>query len=309
MSRQMEDLVKLIPLIEGQHGCVSRSQALDVLSVHRWNQLAQSGTLERVHPCVYRSRFVEKSWMQQAWAATLSARDAVISHRSAARLWGVELFNDDSLPVEITVPRNVARRRHGIVVHESIQLHNRSHVKRHYSTGLPITTPERTLIDLSYVVSESKLACVFDVMCNLGLVTAMSLDRALNEIQTRGVRRVRMVRRVIASRLGDTAKVESRMERRMLRALEKAGVTGIRTQLPFQTTEGAFRLDIALPEHCVCIETDGPHHLDAAQMVKDRKRDTAITASGWVVMRFGIHDDMTEFIDRLLRLISVRRTG
>ncbi len=305
MSKQVRSLHKILSLLEDQHGCITRQQAIRRVGESQWDELIDGPLFNRLHPAVYRIRTARPTWMQQAWAATLSASDAVVSHKSAARLWGVKLFDDDTLPIEITVPRNIARRRSGLIVHESQQLHQVSHTCRHES-GLHVTTPERTIIDLSWKLSYSELACVFDVMCNLKLTSAAKLDNALSQIQTRGVRRIRQVRRIIASRINESTNVESQLERRMVRRIRSEGITDFSTQLPIQTHDGSFRMDIALPELRICIEVDGPHHLEPSRMVQDRQRDTAISACGWTVMRFSTFDNEDEFIRRLHHLIQLR---
>ncbi len=73
---------------------------------------------------------------------------AVLSHRSAAKLWGLMRYDG---PIEVTA-RNT-RRRPGIIVH-------RNRLAEHEITthwGLPVTTAARTLQDLAHVLTPTAL--------------------------------------------------------------------------------------------------------------------------------------------------------
>ena len=83
-------------------------------------------------------------------AAVLVADGAVLSHRSAAALWGIRRNHLDGR--QITVPRAVKRRAR-LEIHQAwvkpdeITTHN----------GIAVTTPARTLLDLAAVVSPHHL--------------------------------------------------------------------------------------------------------------------------------------------------------
>jgi very-short-patch-repair endonuclease len=74
---------------------------------------------------------------------------AVLSHRSAAALWGLIRWNG---AIEVTAP--TARRHDGVLVHRSRTL-TRDTITRHYA--IPVTTPERTLHDLARVLDPTSL--------------------------------------------------------------------------------------------------------------------------------------------------------
>jgi hypothetical protein len=83
-------------------------------------------------------------------AAVLACgRGAVLSHTSAAALWGLSRWRQ---PLEVTAPH--ARRHDGVRVHRSRTL-TRADVTRHY--GIPTTTPARTLQDLARVLDPPAL--------------------------------------------------------------------------------------------------------------------------------------------------------
>lgn len=86
--------------------------------------------------------------------AVLAAGDrAVLSHRSAAALWGI-------LPpgqvIEVTVSGGGGRRRRqGIRLHRSLTLSQADSTRR---AGIPVTKPARTLADLRRMLSAAGFA-------------------------------------------------------------------------------------------------------------------------------------------------------
>lgn len=129
-----------------QHGVVSLLQlrACGVTRNSIRHRLA-IGRLHRVHRGVYAvgHEIVSRRgfWM----AATLAHGPfAVLSHRSAAELWGM-LRRPTGIP-HVTIPRGgTTAKRKGIVLHASASIGPRHISRRDY---IPLTTPARTIDDL-----------------------------------------------------------------------------------------------------------------------------------------------------------------
>ncbi|HEX5618446.1 MAG TPA: DUF559 domain-containing protein [Solirubrobacteraceae bacterium] len=96
-------------------------------------------------------------------AAVLACgRGAVLSHRSAAQLYGLIRYTG---PIEITA--RTRRRRPGVIVHES-PLTDQD-VTNHW--GIPTTSPARTLTDLAHTLGPASLTrAVNDARLNHHLV-------------------------------------------------------------------------------------------------------------------------------------------
>ena len=77
---------------------------------------------------------------------------AVISHRSAANLWGIRPNNRK--PIDVTVPGRSRHRRKGIDIHLVRHLDPRDVTE---IDGLPVTTLARTLLDLAEVVPKNQV--------------------------------------------------------------------------------------------------------------------------------------------------------
>jgi predicted transcriptional regulator of viral defense system len=140
-----------------QWGMVTARQArllgVDGVTVHR---LKEAGFLEPVRRGVYAVTSAGASLVRDEQAVWLSLRPdvaswtrpkldpdgAVISHRSAARIYGIgELVNDR---VELTVPRRRTIRDSTVLIHQAMLTDAEVTVV----DGLPVTTPLRTICDL-----------------------------------------------------------------------------------------------------------------------------------------------------------------
>jgi hypothetical protein len=88
-------------------------------------------------------------WM----AATLACGpNGLLSHRSAAALWGIH--HGAGAEIDITLPGRSARARGGIEVHTSLTLTDADKASH---DGIPCTSPARTLVDLGDVANRRTL--------------------------------------------------------------------------------------------------------------------------------------------------------
>src|SRR4051812_38559181 len=129
-----------------QHGVVSIAQLRAVgISDEAVRRRAEAGRLHRLHRGVYAVGHAADSWRKRWMAAALACGEgAVLSHMSAAALWG--LLRTEEGPVDISVPhRSSRKRRGGIHLHRSRTLIAPMTTHRH---RIPVTTPARTISDL-----------------------------------------------------------------------------------------------------------------------------------------------------------------
>jgi len=157
-------------LADEQHGVVARRQlqalglALDAID-HRVEQRRLHVLHRGVYAVGHRSLTRSGYWM----AAVLACGDgAVVSHRTAAALWGIS--DTARAAIEITAPRE--RRRPGIDVHHVRLRADKTTVHR----GVPVTTAARTLLDLAAVLDEQRLARAAERAEALRLASATSLE-------------------------------------------------------------------------------------------------------------------------------------
>lgn len=68
--------------------------------------------------------------------------------------------------------------------------------------------------------------------------------------------------------------------------LHEAGVPAPVLQHVIRAAAGEFRADFAWPDRMVLVEFDGNVHRERAVFVNDVRRQNALVAAGWTVLRF-----------------------
>jgi predicted transcriptional regulator of viral defense system len=131
-------------LVRSQHGVVARRQliALGYSSEAIRHRIARG----RLHP-IWRGVYAlgrPQLTREGRWMAAILAcgPDAVLSHPSAAALWG--LMAPRAEPARVPVPARGNRRPAGIVVHRRAALTSHDVARRR---GIPVTTVAVTLVD------------------------------------------------------------------------------------------------------------------------------------------------------------------
>jgi very-short-patch-repair endonuclease len=263
-------------LAEHQHGVVSRAQLLarGIGSQGVKHRVAK-GRLHPVHRGVYavgRPRLTRSGlWM----AAVLACGSrAVLSHESAAGLWGIR--PEQRPVVEVSVRGGRAHRRDGIVVHRRANLGD-ADVTIH--DRIPVTTPICTLVDIAPELERDELEAAVNAADKRELVDPERLRRALDELPRRpGI----AVLRALLDRRTFTL-TDSALERRFLPLARAAGLERPRTGVRLN----GFRVDFYWPQLGLVVETDGlRYHRTPAQQARDRVRDQAHTAAGLTPLRF-----------------------
>ncbi|MDQ3575284.1 MAG: hypothetical protein M3404_10270, partial [Actinomycetota bacterium] len=203
------------------------------------------------------------------------------SHRSAGRLW--RLSGVPAQRVEVTAGRCRPVRLAGVVAHRSNLLDERFVAER---DGIPVTTPERTLVDLSAVLGEFTLGRILDDGARRGIFSYSSVHGCVEQMRRRGRRRTTVVDRLLQSRLG-TDPGESELEARVNRWLTEAGLPCPVAQHWVVAGGHRFRLDLAYPDRRVGFELDGwkPHSTRNA-FDGDRARGNELALEGWRIYHF-----------------------
>ena len=142
-----------------------------------------------------------------------------------------------------------------------------------------MTAPARTLIDLATLLKPGPLEVAVNAADRLGLVDPEALRQRVEEC--RGMDGVKTLRRVLDRRT--FALTDSELERRFLALVRRA-------RLPRPLTQhrvGGYRVDFCWPELKLIVETDGlRYHRTPHQQARDRVRDQAHVAAGFIALRF-----------------------
>lgn len=203
------------------------------------------------------------------------------SHRSAAALW--DLAGGRRSIQEITCPRWRRARHDGLVVHESKAF---DPIDGIVIEGIPVTTPERTLVDLGAVCHESVVEMALDAAENRELVTRDSVRTTLTRLGRSGRNGVGAVRRLLATHGPDRKPTESEMETLLLQVLRRKGFPEPVTQYEIRRA-GRFvaRVDAAYPQWRIAIEYDSyEYHAGRKAHDRDNDRRNKVVAAGWLPM-------------------------
>lgn len=265
-------------LATSQHGVLSRAQLLQ-LGVGRGaiRYRLAVGRLHRVHVGVYAvghsAMTKEGRWMAAALACGPAA---VLSHRSAAALWG--LRPSAATRIDVTVPGRSRRGRPGIALHlvRELPSDDRSH-----HCGIPITTVARTLLDLADVVRPEQLERAFEEADRLRLLDVRALERVFR--RSRGRRGLRPLADLLAFQRPPAPPTRSELERRFLDLCRTAGLP----RPAVNVMVAGFEVDALWLDARLIVELDGyAFHRTVAAFERDRRRDAMLQLAGYRVMRF-----------------------
>lgn len=275
----MEETVDAIGT--SQYGLVARRQLLAFLSPDEIEGWLSDRRLVPVRPGVYRLQGAPPCWEQRLLAVCMASQ-AVASHRSAARVWG--LGGVAALRLEVTVPVGRVVRLQGVRAHRSTLL-GPEFVAVH--RGIPVTTPARTLIDLSAVASPPRVSDAVDEALRLRLLTLEELRACFDVMAGRGRRRVAHFRPILDAREPGYDPGDSALEARVARWMTVSGLPAPVRQHPVLVDDRRYRIDLAYPEPRIAIELDGwADHGTRGAFDRDRQRGNDLELAGWTVLRF-----------------------
>ena len=239
---------------------------------------------ERIHDGVFRVPGAAPTGTSELRAAVWAAGEgAAISHRSAAALYEIPGRRDDI--VELTCRRWLRAVRAGLVVHESRRLDARD---IRLLDGIPVTTPERTLLDLaSQFPRANYLEFVVQAARRKRLVTYESTKEMFDRHARRGLKGVGVLREVLERWDPDSRPTDSDMETMLLQALRRNGLPEPVLQFEIRDARQHLvaRADVAYPSARVAIEYDSKQeHSDEFQLAKDAQRRNRLQAEGYAVL-------------------------
>jgi very-short-patch-repair endonuclease len=251
-----------------------------------WDRLHEPGPLVRVHPGVSRLAAIEPTPAHAMHAALLASgpgSGSLMSHLSAAWLWGADVCGD--APVDLTV----LDRRRGLRL-DGVRLHrprNLDGLRPALRQRLVTTSPMRTVLDVGAVAPPDVVASVVETFVVRRYVRIAALRQAMAVHARPGRRGVGVLRIVLDDwRLGDQPP-DSVLEIAMGRLLRDHALPVPVFHHRVRTALRTYELDFAfVPEH-IAIEVDGwAYHGSRRAFESDRERDAELAAAGWLVLRF-----------------------
>lgn len=232
----------------------------------------------RLHPvmrgvyAVGRAELTRKGWWM---AAVLACGDgAMLSHGSAAALWGVG--EERWGRIDVSIRRRGEHRRAGLRVRSRPSLPAEDVTRRN---GIPVTCLVRTLLDRATEVGPGALERSVNDADKHDLIDPEALREALEGYAGEpGARVLRTLLDKRTFRLSD-----SRLEMRF-RPIARAA--GLPQPLTKQWVNG-FEVDFFWPDLGLVVETDGlRYHRTPFAQSSDHHRDQTHTATGLTHLRF-----------------------
>ncbi len=260
------------------HGIIT----LDASGMSRsaWYRALDAGTLDPLHPFVARIPGTATTPEQRITAAVFAVGgDAMASHRSAARLWGVPRPDDDPVDI-ITSDLQRGVDLDGVTLHRTRDPHHLAPQRRY---GVRCTNILRTLVDLGAVDGDAVVDAVGHT-----LATRLADLRALEVVVTThsrpGRSGVAALRRAIDDWSIDAKPADSTLEAAMDRLVKRYDLP----RVTFHPVIEGWEVDFQVVDTPVVLECDGwaYHGVDRANFERDRIRDAELIAKGWIVLRF-----------------------
>ncbi len=222
---------------------------------------------------------------------------AVLSHRSAAALWGIRGFSGQT--IDITVPA---------------KSNSQGTIRRHYSLlpadeateceGIPVTTVPRTIFDMAANSRPEAVEAMLREAEYQRLHDALSLWDLLDRYpRRRGCRAVRAALGRVREKPG---RIRSRLEERFLPFLDRHRLPRPRFNAWLEVGGERVQVDCLWPRVRQIVELDGwEGHGTRAAFRDDRARDRRLRVAGYGVTRIAWAqlDDEPEAIAADLRAL------
>ncbi len=253
------------------------------ISPVRMRSLVRTGRWQQLHFGVYATFTGELPRGALMWAAVLrTGPRSVLSHETAAEVSG--LLDRPSQLLHVTVPESQhSRPIAGMVIHRS------SRVLEARDPGLlpPRTLVEETVLDLAQAAASfDDVVALLARSCQRGLTTPFLLSESLQmRAKTRWRAEIGLALRDVADG------VHSVLEYRYLRDVERAhGLPTAKRQADGMRQGHAIHRDVRYARYGVVAELDGKASHPDEQRWRDKHRDNAAAADGFVTLRYGWAD-------------------
>jgi hypothetical protein len=278
-----------------QWGVVSTRERLacghtrDTLATRR-----RDGHLHRLYRAVWSVGHPNPPWEGRLLAAVKACGpDALLSHYSAAELWG---FVDrlDSRP-HVTVIGRGSRAHQGINVHISTCLDPLDRRELH---RIPVTAAARTLLDVASMLDRQRVRRAVRRALGTGKVTLRQIGLVLDRYA--GARGCAVLREAIAS---GAAPTRSEAESDVLDVILDAGLERPDVNQPLLLNARRIVPDLRWPRERLILEIDSDAwHTDPLARADDRERQAFLEARGETVLRVHWREAVlspSKFVERL----------
>jgi very-short-patch-repair endonuclease len=212
-----------------------------------------------------------KGWLIAALKAC--GEHAVLSHRTAADLWGIS--PSSGRLIEVSGPTH--RRSADGLRYRQARLHPDDLAE---VDALPVTSVGRTLLDLAGVASRERVERALERAVRLRLFDPTEAQRAI--ARNKGKKGGKLLSAVIAAFDPQDIETRSRTEQRFVRLIKDYNLP----KPVLNTVLEGFEVDALWREQKLIVEIDTyATHGSAKAFERDRERDAILFAAGYRVLR------------------------
>jgi Transcriptional regulator, AbiEi antitoxin len=290
-------------LADRQHGVLGRRQLLRMgFSQYGIRDWVRSGRLIPLHREAFafgHARLTRQGWWLAAVLAC--AEGAVLSHQSAAVLWGIAGHRSGPIDVTASAGRQFRPGQPRIRLHRC-RLHEKG--ERTERNRIPVTSVARTLFDLAETVSFESLEKAWEEADRLKLLRLGEIELVCE--RGRGRRSLRPIRRLLTEARAAEA-VRSPLEERFRSFCRAFGIPAPATNVHVLDHE----VDCLWPAAKLIAELDSwEFHAHRSAFEGDRARDPKFLLAGYRTIRITHRrldreaDQLAAEIEGLLRLGS-----
>jgi hypothetical protein len=282
LPRSLGDLLPL------QANVVRREQALARgKSRHDVAGLLKSGRWQRLHPGVYYTMAGPVPRAAELWGAVLRLRHgAVLSHETAAEVWGIT--DERSALIHVSIPRMAGTLAvpTGVRLHYSARLPEAGFPAAIAYRMPPVTWADEAVLDLVNSARNAEDAVAWAIKaCQRGKTDP---DLILMRLRKPGHSRLQWRDDLLGALADVQAGVQSPLELRYLRDVERAHeLPAGKRQVKTKRGSTVRFHDVRYAEFAVTIELDGVRWHSGDARGRDDARDNTSTLDGFRTLRYG----------------------
>jgi hypothetical protein len=216
-------------------------------------------------------------------AAVLASRtDTLLGNITAGEGWGFRWFPPDETAIHLLSASPVQCRLPGIAGHRTIWLPDHDRTRLGY---VPITTPERTFVDLCGKLPSKLLGLAGDDLLRRKVLVLPKLVRCVEQIPVSGRRKIRPMRGFLAERVDGYDPGGSEPELDIGRVLRRAGIDPLPEQQVRVRVEGhTYIIDYGWRHVLHGFEYQGLDvHGRPSAVVHDSERTCRLQRAGWTL--------------------------
>ena len=293
-----------------QSGMITLNQLLESgVSQRTVRRMINDGSIVKVLPGIYRSAAWPMGRDQVMIAGCLRNPWATLAFTTAGQIHGLRKMQDDR--VHLLVPHGSSPNLPGIVVHRCRRIDAEDIVE--LGDGRRITSVARTLFDVGAIIGGHRVRSALEQAIDRKMVTLGEVSETTLRLFHKKRPGSGEMKFALAAHSGWSDAVQSDLELRVIRAIQRHGLPTPRAQHELVVSDGSrIRFDFAWPHAKVALEVDHSFwHAGSDESRKDKKRDRLALAMGWTTIRLTEDDVMSGLDDVMHQVAAVlsRATG